>query len=505
MDKTTRPEPVPKTKDVIAKTHPSPASTAVISPKSAVASSSTSAAASLGVSDEEKWDFTKSLREFAGREHRSDWRVNVLMLAIVAALTALAFGMLLATDLSAMAKFFGSTIIMMLSGEIMRGIMQWDGLLGLIMFKDNRTLGWIDRQAQRYANVWKMLSNVGMVMGYGLLSYFLLGKEERKPKRFALILLVGMPLLIIFLTQVAPLAFDVLKSAIGVKDLASASAQIRASSPVGGDLNFTIFGWLISMPMLTAILTVLTLIGGMAMFVWVSILFYAAGLVAPLINKIIFMALSLAGRTPAVPVIAPIPGGTPILPGVNLPLVEGLIAMAILLVVHEMSHGFLARVHKIKLENAGIVFYGILPFGAFVEPDEKQLDKVPQEQSNQVLVAGSAANMITAMIVLVLIVALGALVVIPYANWAAAQEFAKGSWQAVCVAGSVIILKFIETCLELTLALNILVGMVNLLPVPLFDGHRLMKAGVKHPLAVDAITYVTLAAFVINFLPWLFR
>jgi len=57
----------------------------------------------------------------------------------------------------------------------------------------------------------------------------------------------------------------------------------------------------------------------------------------------------------------------------------------------------------------------------------------------------------------------------------------------------------------LTLALNILVGMVNLLPVPLFDGHRLMKAGVKNKLAVDAITYVTLAAFIINFLPWLFR
>jgi len=321
-------------------------------------------------------------------------------------------------------------------------------ILGLIMFKDNRTLGWIDRQAQRYANVWKMLANVGMVMGYGLLSYFLLGKEEKRPKRIALILLVGMPLLIIFLTQVAPLAFEVLKSAIGVKDLASASAQVKASSPIVGDLSFTIFGQLISMPWITAILTVLTLIGGMAMFVWASVVFYAFGLVGPIIGKIVSIVLSLAGHAQSVPAVVPVPGGTPILPGVNLPLVEGLVAMAILMVVHEMSHGLLARVHKIKLENAGIVFYGILPFGAFVEPDEKQLDTVPDEQSNQVLVAGSASNMITAMITLVVIVAFGALVIVPIVNWTGAQAFAKGSWQALSVAGTIGVLKFIETCLD---------------------------------------------------------
>jgi len=33
-----------------------------------------SAAASLGVSDEERWDVTKPLREFAGKAHNKDWR-----------------------------------------------------------------------------------------------------------------------------------------------------------------------------------------------------------------------------------------------------------------------------------------------------------------------------------------------------------------------------------------------------------------------------------------------
>ena len=64
---------------------------------------------------------------------------------------------------------------------------------------------------------------------------------------------------------------------------------------------------------------------------------------------------------------------------------------------------------------------------------------------------------------------------------------------------------FVGRCLGLILALNMLVGMINLLPVPLFDGHRLMVAGVGNERVAKAITYITLAAFVINFLPWIFR
>jgi len=39
------------------------------------------------------------------------------MLAVIAVICALAFGVLLATDLSAMEKFFGSALIMMLAAR----------------------------------------------------------------------------------------------------------------------------------------------------------------------------------------------------------------------------------------------------------------------------------------------------------------------------------------------------------------------------------------------------
>ena len=456
-------------------------------------------------SDEEKWDVTRPLRQAVGRLRPSDMRVRVLVLALLIVASAACLRFLLDYQLSAMQKFFGAAVLLLITGEVIRGWMDWDGFLGLIMFRDRSTLGWIDRQAQRHATLWKTLADVGAVMGYGLSSYFLLGKKEREPKRLALIWAAGLPLLLIFFLFVMPTAYLALRSAIGVSDLNSASAQMHAATPQG-DLEFSLAGNDFAVPWITVIGFVVMLLGGMAAAAWVSIVAYAAVLVPPLANKLVSIALGLAGHAGA-PAILPPPGGSPLIPGITpgLPLLEGVLALAMLMVVHEMSHGFLARVHRIKLENAGVVFYGILPFGAFVEPDEKELDHVPIEHSNQVLVAGSAANMLTAILAFLVVVGLSMVFVGPYFDWGAAQGFVKGTWQGSLYGVSEGAILFVGRCLGLILALNMLVGIVNLLPVPLFDGHRLMVAGVRNKLAAEAITYVTLAAFVINFLPWIFR
>ena len=457
-------------------------------------------------SDEEKWDFTKPLREAVSRFRHPDRRVNWLVLAIFVVAVAALFGYLLAAPLSAMEKFFGSALLMLVAGELVRGWMGWNGFLGLIMFKDRSTLGWIDRQAQRYTVQWKALANVGMVMGYGFCSYFLLGKNERKARTLALILAVGIPLLLLFSTVVAPSAYDVLRDAIGGSELSSASAQMRASAPLHGNYETYVNGQKLSIPWMSIAAGLLLVLGGMAAMVWASILLYALTLVPPLLNKFISIALGLAGNAPLLPAPVPAPGGMPLLPGITpgLPLVEGLIALAVLLVVHEMSHGFLARVHRIRLDAAGVAFFGIMPFGGFVEPDEKELDKMPIEQSNQVLVAGSTANMLTATIMFVVWVVLAAIVVL-YFNWGAPAANAAGGMMDFLFHAGLQVLGFVFRTVGLVLALNILVGIVNLLPVPLFDGHRLMVAGVKNKLAAEAITWLTLGAFVINFLPWIFR
>ncbi|MEK6848008.1 MAG: site-2 protease family protein, partial [Nanoarchaeota archaeon] len=75
-----------------------------------------------------------------------------------------------------------------------------------------------------------------------------------------------------------------------------------------------------------------------------------------------------------------------------------ILALAIVAVVHEASHGVFARFYKIKVKSTGFAFLG--PFlGAFVEPDEKQMQKKPIFQQLSVLSAGTFANILTAVLV----------------------------------------------------------------------------------------------------------
>ena len=443
-----------------------------------------SAAKSTDVPFEIKYDYFKPLREGIGARTPKGIYKRLLILAVLAILTGILFVQLLATDLSAMIKLFGSIVLMMLSGEIARGIMGWDGFWGLIMLKDRSMLDWIDRQARRFAPLWSLIADMGMVMGYGLLSFRLLGPTARKPRELILLFLASIPLLLIFSLVVMPSAYEILRFSIGSTELNAASVHMRATAPLQGDWSLRLGGWDLTLPLMTIAMGVLTLVGGLALAATASLVLYAISLLGPIMDKIVSMALGLIGQSSPATVLPP-PGGTPLLPGINLPFVEGILAMAILLVVHELMHAFLARIHHIRLDSAGVVLFGILPFGAFVDPDEKELSKADVWKTNQVIAAGSASNMMTAMLAFMLFLGMSQLnAIYPMTG------FGVG---------------FIARTLGLVIALNVLVGVVNLLPLPMFDGHRLMKAGVKHDQLSAAVTIVVVLAFVVNFLPWIFR
>ena len=63
--------------------------------------------------------------------------------------------------------------------------------------------------------------------------------------------------------------------------------------------------------------------------------------------------------------------------------------------VHEFSHGIVARAHKIEVKNTGLVFLGPI-LGAFVEPDEKKLRAEKDIVQYSVLAAGSFSNIMLA-------------------------------------------------------------------------------------------------------------
>lgn len=74
-----------------------------------------------------------------------------------------------------------------------------------------------------------------------------------------------------------------------------------------------------------------------------------------------------------------------------------LVALAIVAVSHEFAHGIFARLWKIRVKTTGLAFFGPF-FGAFVEPDEKQMSKAPTKQQLSILAAGTFANILMTII-----------------------------------------------------------------------------------------------------------
>lgn len=74
-----------------------------------------------------------------------------------------------------------------------------------------------------------------------------------------------------------------------------------------------------------------------------------------------------------------------------------IIALAIVAISHEFSHGIFAKLHNIKIKSTGFGFLG--PFlAAFVEPDEKKMQKLKRRNQISILSAGTFANVIMTVI-----------------------------------------------------------------------------------------------------------
>jgi len=100
-----------------------------------------------------------------------------------------------------------------------------------------------------------------------------------------------------------------------------------------------------------------------------------------------------------------VPGAKLILPGITIPLVEGLIALFSVLLVHESSHGYVMRAQDLRTKSTGLLLWVVIP-GAFVEQDDKQLQRAPLVKRLRVYAAGSFANVVFALLCFGLILAL---------------------------------------------------------------------------------------------------
>ena len=253
----------------------------------------------------------------------------------------------------------------------------------MFLLRSQSGLAFLDNLAKKYPETWKIFVEIGMVIGYGSFAYFLMRKRKFEWKRVQMTYGVGTVLLVLLTSIVTQLAMSVLFSLLtGGAEFAGAGTKLQATV---AQIDIYKYVYVAAM-----------VLGGLSLLTTISIVSYAALVLSAIVGAVLGNGAALAHTSP---------GGVPIIPGINLPLIEGVLALAIVLVVHEGMHGVVARIYKLPLKSAGLVFFGFLPFGAFVDIDEKKLFKAKKEVQNAVFVAGTAANFATSIITLALFIA----------------------------------------------------------------------------------------------------
>jgi membrane-associated protease RseP (regulator of RpoE activity) len=99
-----------------------------------------------------------------------------------------------------------------------------------------------------------------------------------------------------------------------------------------------------------------------------------------------------------------LPGVVLVYPGLIpwLPFVPWIISIASVLLVHEFSHGLMLRAQDLQTKSVGGLVIVVL-FGAFVEPNEKQLMRAPISKRLRMFAAGSMGNFVLGLACLVLL------------------------------------------------------------------------------------------------------
>jgi len=358
-------------------------------------------------------------------------------------------------EISGFVKFLFIVAEMLIVGKILSKRYKLDTEIGLILLKSKKGLEFIEKIAQ-YKKLWNFIADLGTTISYGVVGIFLMRKNTSWPT-----FITGLFVLAALIFLVAPLALAFLSTVL--------TGSVFEDGPrmdLGDEGITAIF------------LLLITFFGGFFLSLMVGLVYYGVYILS-LVFQFIFLGSS--------ELLATQPGGTLLLPGVNLPLLEGIIALVIVLVVHEGAHAILSRIAAVPLKSSGIVLFGIIPIGAFVEPDENILRATPQREQTRVLVGGSTANFLTSLVCFALFIPAAILL----------QLFEAGTIPYI-------LLRIVYTVLGLSYSLNFIVATVNLLPLPLFDGFRILEVNIPRKIIVNALMYITLIAFLLNFLPWLF-
>ncbi|MGC8572241.1 MAG: site-2 protease family protein [Candidatus Micrarchaeia archaeon] len=440
-------------------------------------------------------------------------------------------------------------LLLIIIGIIIRALNGLQGGDGLYLLSTKKGLNIIDSISKKYREFWKRLPIWGAILGFGLLSYPLLKKRIGRYEY-----IFGVLSLIFILLFVLPETSSGLQF-INLPQLQSAS--VSASVSQSSAVNPTS----LIIPILSLAIGVIFGLSGYIMF----LLVYLTAIDSIAFGSFLTTTLNTGVvKTQALQSI--IPGIAPVIPGIDVPLFAGLIALIILLVIHEFSHGILSRIENIKLKSMGLLIFGIIPVGAFVEPDEKEISKLNSMKQTRIFAAGSAINLLASIIFFVIMLLMiyfivpglyskGVFVISTISNTPAANVLKPNTqilyWNNVKIVnmssfavaasndipGKIISVVtnngsysfkaisidnstkgyigvevgnelknnlstqfwyFIYSIVVLSFIFNISIGIVNLLPLPFFDGWRIYKTNIKNKNIINILAAFVSIIFIIN-------
>ncbi|MCL5099669.1 MAG: site-2 protease family protein [Candidatus Marsarchaeota archaeon] len=320
-----------------------------------------------------------------------DGRLRYASGAAVAIVTIAAlYYLYFASYLGAAVQWIGALVALVLSGTAIKTIFSLHGGYGMYMLSGSRGIATVRRIAKSHSGFWQALALWGIVLGFGVLAYPLL--KGRISKRLYAVGLVSLFIIMFFVLPLLSYSVLFINIAPLQRYVPAAQALPSPSSYVAEALSGGVSEYA---------LHAATFIAGFSGY-----MFYLLALNSYNILNSVVASISTSSLAP---LSSQVPGVAPLIPGVDTPLFAGIIALVVILIFHEMSHGVLAAMFKVKLKSVGLLMFGLIPVGAFVEPEEKQVAKLPAIQQNEILAAGVSSNFLLMLVFLVPMV-----VMIPY-------------------------------------------------------------------------------------------
>lgn len=439
-----------------------------------------------------------------------------------------------------------SVVALIICGEAILRINGFPRLFhGTYMARSHIGIKLMDSSSGRWQWFWKGMADWGLAMGFGLLSFAMFRKDMSA--RMVLFGTASMLVIIAFVIPCSALSF----SFINIPQITSRIGQVTAVCvlPTANLPSFVIYA--------------ISAMGGFVLYT-IALIAYNAILILGGIE------VAVAGIISNVPnysgINSSVPGIAPILPGITIPFFAGILSLALIVSVHEFSHGILARIARIKVLSSGLIVAGIVPIGGFVEPDEKRIKSLSSILQNRISSAGVASNMLLSLVMFVPMLAM-AVYVMPhlYQSYISVVSTEKYMPANVLTVGSTILswdgypvtnlsqldaaavhdtpysnvtivtthgsytmranatgkiglipgigerlvagylaeaASFLYAFVSLSFLLSFLIALVNYLPIPSLDGWRIFDTSVKNRRYTFAVAAVIIVALYVNVLPW---